>query len=82
MKQLVIELDEATLARLEEVAPSRRRKRAEFIRTAIRRALDEVAQAQIAAGYARVPDEGDAGYFVPEQWETAGARPKRKGARR
>ena len=79
MKQVVIELDDATLDRLEVVAPSG--KRTEFIRTAIRRALDEVAQEQITEGYRRIPDEGDETYFVPEQWEAAPAK-KRKDVNR
>ena len=48
---MVIDLDDATLEQLERVAPSRERKRTEFIRSAIRRALDEAAQQQIADGY-------------------------------
>ena len=66
-----------TLEQLEIVAPSGKRKRTEFIRAAIRRALDEIAQEKIADGYRRIPDEGDEAYFVPEQWEpVAGTRRK------
>ena len=41
MQQVLVELDDRTMARLNRVAPPRARKRSEFIREAIRRALNE-----------------------------------------
>jgi delta-aminolevulinic acid dehydratase/porphobilinogen synthase len=46
--QVIIELDKAMSEDLERVAPSRDRRRSEFIRAAIRKALDQ-------AGYAQLP---------------------------
>jgi hypothetical protein len=40
MKQILVELDDRCARDLERVAPSKRRLRAEFIRHAIRRAID------------------------------------------
>ena len=41
MQQVLVELDDRTMARLNRVAPPSARKRSEFIREAIRRALNE-----------------------------------------
>lgn len=40
MKRILIELDDVVARDLERVAPARDRKRAEFVRLAIRRAID------------------------------------------
>jgi predicted transcriptional regulator len=40
MKQILIELDDRCARDLERVAPAKNRRRAEFIRLAIRRAID------------------------------------------
>ena len=40
MKQFLVEIDDACARDLERVAPARERKRAEFVRLAIRRAID------------------------------------------
>ena len=71
-KQLIVELDDATAQELETVAPSRDRKRSDFVRQALRTALDAVLERRIASAYARQPDRSEA-FFDPEAWE---ARPK------
>jgi predicted transcriptional regulator len=68
MKQILIELDDATAARLEAVAPARSRRRSEFVRAAIRRALAAVREEEAAAAYARHPDSEPA-YFDAAAWE-------------
>ena len=40
MKQILVELDDRCARDLERVAPSKKRLRAEFVRNAIRRAID------------------------------------------
>ncbi len=40
MKQILVELDDRCARDLERVAPSKKRMRAEFVRLAIRRAID------------------------------------------
>jgi len=75
-KQVIVELDDATSAALERVAPSRNRKRSEFIRAAIRRALDEAAEAQMAKAYRRHPDTSTP-HFDPGTWEQPARLPGR-----
>ena len=70
-KQIIVELDDATARELEAVAPSRARKRSDFVRRALRSALDAVLEQRMAAAYASQPDEPEV-FFDPEAWE---ARP-------
>ena len=70
MKQMLLELDDDTAMRLDRVAPSRSRKRSEFVRAAIQRALWEIEEQETAAAYRRLPD--DEGYFDPSVWESTG----------
>ncbi|HTY42043.1 MAG TPA: hypothetical protein VMH79_09240 [Thermoanaerobaculia bacterium] len=79
-KQLIVELDDATAQELEAVAPSRARKRSEFVRQALRRALDEVLEKRIAEAYARHPDDTEA-FFDSEAWETTPPPPAPKRRR-
>jgi predicted transcriptional regulator len=68
VKQLIVEIDDATAARLDRIAPSRARKRSEFVRAALREALDRALEAETAAAYRRQPDAGEE-YFDPKEWE-------------
>jgi hypothetical protein len=56
MKQILVELDLETVARLERIAPARSRKRSQFIRDAIRRAIWEQEEAQTREAYLETPD--------------------------
>ena len=76
MKQLLMELDDDTLARLEKVAPARSRGRSEFIRAAIRKALWELEERATAEAYRRVPDD-EPPAVDPTTWEAA-RRPRRR----
>jgi predicted transcriptional regulator len=79
MKQLLIELDADTAARLDKVAPARSRRRSEFVRMAIRKALWELEERATAEAYARLPDTiGDA-YVDARVWEAA---PQRRSPKR
>jgi len=69
MKQLLIELDDEDVAKLERVAPARSRRRSEFIRAAIRRALWDLEEQATAAAYARQPDSPAALYVDAAAWE-------------
>jgi predicted transcriptional regulator len=60
MKQVLIELDDRTARELERVAPTRKRMRAEFIRLAIRRALDLALDRATADAYRAAPGGGGA----------------------
>ena len=80
MKQVLLELDDETAARLDEVAPAR--KRSEFIRAAIRRALLEVQERATEAAYGRHPDTEPV-HFDAALWEVHEPKPayRRKGKR-
>src|SRR3990167_6105431 len=76
MVQVLVQLDEETLRRLEEVAPGRSRKRSEFIRQALQRALAEEQERRTAEAYRRQPD-GEPAYFEPSAWQQASGAPPR-----
>lgn len=59
MKQILIELDDRSARELERVAPAKRRMRAEFIRLAIRRALDLAQDRVTADAYGAQPLEAN-----------------------
>lgn len=57
-----MQLDDRTARQLEDVVPARSRKRSEFIRQAIARALLEVAERRTRAAYERAPDDREAAF--------------------
>ena len=69
MKQLLVEIDEDTFKRLEQIAPGRSRRRSAFIRTAIQKAICEEQERATAEAYRRVPDSADDAWFDPRVWE-------------
>ena len=71
MKSLLIEVDDALAGRLERVAPARSRRRSEFVRAAILKALWEAEEQATAEAYARQPDSPDT-EFDPAVWERSG----------
>ena len=78
VKQILVELDPETAERLERAAPARSRRRSEFIREAIRRALWELEERETRAAYLRDPDTADRTWPEP-QWEPwTIAEPKRR----
>lgn len=83
MNQILLEIDEATFARLERVAPSRSRKRSEFLRAAIQRALWEIEEKETRAAYLKSPDTDREAVFDPATWEApAPVRRASKSTRR
>lgn len=81
MKAFLIELDPETAAQLEKVAPGRSRRRSEFIRAAIRRALWELEERATQAAYNRQPDSAEDVYVDPAVWEPR-VRRRPRGRRR
>lgn len=73
VKQILIELDEDTAAKLERAAPARSRRRSAFIREAIWRALWELEERETRAAYLRDPDEPGSAWPEP-RWETWSAK--------
>jgi hypothetical protein len=67
-KQLIGELDELLARELELVAPARSRRRSAFVRAALRRALDELAEARMVEAYKAQPDV-EPPHFDPRVWE-------------
>ena len=80
MNQILLEIDEATFTRLERVAPSRSRKRSEFLRAAIQRALWEIEEKETRAAYLASPDTDREAVFDPSTWEAPA--PVRRAATR
>jgi predicted transcriptional regulator len=76
MKSLLIEVDDDLAGRLERVAPARSRRRSEFVRAAILKALWEAEEQTTAEAYARQPDSPDT-VFDPTVWEGQRAPGKR-----
>jgi predicted DNA-binding protein len=76
MKSLLIEVDDELANRLERVAPARSRRRSEFVRAAILKALWEAEEKATAEAYARHPDSPEAA-FDPSVWEGRDASGKR-----
>jgi Arc/MetJ-type ribon-helix-helix transcriptional regulator len=68
-RQIIVEVDEGMAQELERIAPSRARKRSEFVRRALRRALDDEAERRMADAYQRQPDDAGPELVDPEAWE-------------
>jgi metal-responsive CopG/Arc/MetJ family transcriptional regulator len=71
MRSLLIQVDEPTLKALNRIAPAKQRKRAEFVRTAIRKAIREFEEERMRAAYLQNPDsetEAD-DWSNPEEWK-------------
>ena len=81
MKQLLIEVDDDLARRLEDVAPGRERKRSEFVRMAIRKAIWDLEEAATVAAYALKPDSDDDEWFDPEVWDATPPAPAPEAAR-
>jgi metal-responsive CopG/Arc/MetJ family transcriptional regulator len=71
MPSILIQLDEPLLRALNKVAPAAKRKRAEFIRNAVREAIRRHEYEQIRQAYLRQPDSAqDAGdWSNAEEWQ-------------
>ena len=70
-RQIIVEVDEATAQELERIAPSRARKRSEFVRRALRQALDAEVERRMADAHRRQPDNAEPEVVDPEAcWES------------
>jgi Arc/MetJ-type ribon-helix-helix transcriptional regulator len=81
MKKILVELDDSMAAELERAAPARSRLRSSFIRAALRRELDRLAEARIAEAYKAQPDT-EPPHFDPRVWEPVPAMKARRRRRR
>jgi predicted transcriptional regulator len=77
-RQIIVEVDEGTAQELERIAPSRARKRSEFVRRALRQALDAEMERRMADAYRRQPDDAEPELVDPEAWEPRNAPTHRR----
>lgn len=80
MKRLHVEIDDRLASELERQAPARSRQRSEFVRRAIRLALDAEVEAQLADAY-RVKPDHEPVHFDPAVWARSAARSTRRSSR-
>ena len=67
MPSVLIQLDDATAKKLERIAPARKRKRAEFIREAVKEAIRNHEFARMREAYRLQPDSAD----EADDWSSA-----------
>lgn len=71
MPQVLIHFDEATLKAIDRVAPAAKRKRADFIRRAVKDAIFQQDTDRMRKAYQLQPDtgEGSDAWELPEEWK-------------
>ena len=69
MPQVLIQFETATLEAIDRIAPAAKRKRADFIRKAVKDAIFLHEQTRMREAYRLQPDSGDADIWeLPEEW--------------
>ena len=71
MPQVLIHIDDATLNAIDRIAPAAKRKRADFIRQAVKDAIFRYETARMREAYRLQPDsaEGSETWDLPEDWK-------------
>jgi predicted transcriptional regulator len=71
MPQVLIHFDEATLKAIDRIAPAAKRKRADFIRRAVKDAIFRQETDRMRKAYLLQPDtsEGSDTWELPEEWK-------------
>ncbi len=71
MSQVLIHFDEATLQAIDRIAPAAKRKRADFIRQAVKDAIFREETERMREAYRLQPDsaEGSDTWQLPEVWD-------------
>ena len=71
MKSLLVQLDEPTYRALNRVAPAAKRQRAEFVRSAIRKAIRQTEEDRTRLAYRKYPDSeaGADDWSNAEKWK-------------
>jgi hypothetical protein len=71
MPNVLIHFEEATLAAIDHIAPAAKRKRADFIRNAVKEAIFRHQQERMREAYGLQPDSAqDVGSWdLPEEWK-------------
>lgn len=76
MQRISIQVDEITFKALERIAPAAKRRRASFIRRAVKDAIRRREYEQIREAYLRQPDSaaGADDWSTAEEWKPSSAR--------
>ena len=71
MSQVLIHFDNATLKAIDRIAPAAKRKRADFIRQAVKDAIYRQETERMREAYRIQPDsvEGSEPWELPEEWK-------------
>ena len=70
MPQVLVQFESSTLDAIDRISPAAKRKRADFIRQAVKDAIFEYEEKRMRDAYLLQPDsEDDAGVWeLPEEW--------------
>ena len=69
MPQILVQFDEATLAAIDRIAPAAKRKRADFVRRAVKDAIFQYETKRTRDAYLAQPDtESTDAWDQPEEW--------------
>ena len=70
MQKVLIQFEDATLEAIDRIAPAAKRKRAEFIRSAVKDAIFRYEQERMREAYRLMPDsaQGADPWELPEEW--------------
>lgn len=71
MPQVLVHFDDATLKAIDRIAPAAKRKRADFIRRAVKDAIFRQETDRMREAYRLQPDsaEGSDAWDLPEEWK-------------
>ena len=71
MPQVLVYFDDATLEAIDRIAPAAKRKRAEFVRQAVKDAIFRKETERMREAYRLQPDsvEGSETWELPEEWK-------------
>jgi predicted transcriptional regulator len=67
MSQVLIDFDDATLRAIDRIAPAAKRKRADFIRQAVKEAIFREETARMREAYRLLPDSIDGSEWIEEE---------------
>jgi predicted transcriptional regulator len=70
MSQILIHFDDETLKAIDRIAPAAKRRRADFIRQAVKDAIFRTETERMREAYRLQPDsaEGSENWDLPEEW--------------
>jgi metal-responsive CopG/Arc/MetJ family transcriptional regulator len=71
MPQIVVQFEKSTLDAIDRIAPAAKRRRAEFIREAVKEAIFRKEQSNMRAAYRQQTDSADEAdtWELPEEWD-------------